>query len=70
MELADSLITGRLSASSTTQLKQRYATLAKSNILSVFVLPTQQQVNGVDCGVHTIAIATEFLTDNGDPLDR
>ena len=68
VELADSFFIGQLSASVTTQLKQRYATLAENNILSVFVLPTQQQVNGVDCGCHAIATAIEFLTENGDPL--
>lgn len=47
---------------------QRYATMAKNNILTVYVLPTQQQLNGVDCGCHAIATAVEFLVADGDPL--
>jgi len=38
------------------------------NVLSVFVLPTQQQTNGVDCSCYAIATAVEFLTEDGDPL--
>jgi hypothetical protein len=48
VEIADSCFVGQLSVSVSTQLKQRYATLVENNILSVYVLPTQQQVNGVD----------------------
>jgi hypothetical protein len=70
VEVADSLFHGELSDSMKTQLKQRYATMAKNNILPVFVLPTQQQVNGVDCGCHAIATAVEFLVEDGDPLSN
>jgi CRISPR/Cas system-associated endoribonuclease Cas2 len=68
VEVADSLYNGRLSDSLINQLRQRYATLAVDNQISVFVLPVQQQTNGVDCGVHAIASAIEFLVNDGDPL--
>jgi len=64
VEFADSLFNGKLSDSIITQLKQRYATLAQTNVLSVFVLLTQQQTNGVDCGCYAIATAVEFLTED------
>ena len=48
------------------QLKQRYTTLAVDNILSVYVLPVQQQCNDFDCGCHAIATAVEFRED-GNP---
>lgn len=70
VEVADSLFNGELSSSIKTQLKQRYATMARNNILTVFVLPTQQQVNGVDCGCHAIATAVEFLVEDGEPLSE
>ena len=68
IEVADSLFTGKLSPSITAQLKQRYATLAENSVLPVYVLPIQQQANGVDCGCHAIATAAEFLLEDGDPL--
>jgi len=35
--------------------------------LIVFVLPTQRQNNGTDCGCHAVATAVEFLHEDGDP---
>lgn len=67
IELADSLSTGRISDSVSAQLKQRYATLTNDHKLSVYILPVQQQVNGVDCGCHAIATAVEFLVEEGNP---
>jgi len=37
------------------------------DILDVFVLPTQRQNNGTDCGCHAVATAVEFLHEDGDP---
>lgn len=68
VELADSLFNGSLSESLACQLRQRYRSFAFNNQLSVFVLPVLQQTNGVDCGVHAIATATEFLLEDGDVL--
>jgi hypothetical protein len=62
------LFHGIISESIARQLRQRYATLAVNNFLSVYAIPVQQQLNGVDCGVHAIAIATELLSEDGDPL--
>ena len=67
VEIADSLFAGTLSNSVGRQLKERYASFASDNILPVYVLPVQQQQNGVDCGCHAIAIAVEFLCEDGDP---
>jgi len=36
-------------------------------ILDVFVLRTQRQNNGTDCGCHAVATAVEFLHEDADP---
>lgn len=68
IELADSLYNGSISESIVSQLKQRYVNFAEKQQITVYVLPTQRQVNGIDCGCHAIATAVEFLSEDGDPL--
>ena len=65
VELADSLISRKLSESLCTQLRQRYSNT--SNPLSVYILPVDQQTNAVDCGIYAIANAVEFLHEDGNP---
>jgi len=72
VEIADSLFKlllthARPYAAITNQLCQIYSCLAMDDILDVFVLPTQRQNNGTDCGCHAVATAVEFLHEDGDP---
>jgi Ulp1 family protease len=68
VEVADSLSNGALTRSIQEQLLQKYGTVGQGGSLPVYLLPVKQQVNGVDCGVHAIANAIEFLIEDGNPL--
>lgn len=67
VDYADSLYNGELSASIRRQLLNRYSHLIQNGALEVYVLPVQRQCNAIDCGLHAVANAVEFVAEDGNP---
>ena len=57
VQLYDSNAGTTLSSSLKSQLKQLYQCAAKDGVLNILQMPVQQQSNGTDCGLFSIAYA-------------
>lgn len=68
IEVADSMSLPKLTESAQKQLKSRYKCLAKDGCLEVYLINCDQQPNVNDCGLYSIANATEFLSEDGNPM--